>query len=90
MPIESIESLTQFGVAGLMGALWTWERWISRRREAELSEAHRRLMRQREELSVLVRLVRRNTRAVERFEATQSHLHDLLVKINDESRRQAA
>ena len=81
MPIESLESLTQFGVAGLMGVLWTWERWFSRRRERELSEAHRRLIEQRETLTLVVDLVARNTRAIERFERTQSRLTELLEKL---------
>ena len=35
MSPESIEPLTQFGAAGLMGALWIWERLLSRRRERQ-------------------------------------------------------
>jgi len=90
MPVESIESLTQFGVAGLMGLLWTWERWFSRRRERELSEAHERLMGQREALETLVGLVQRNTAAIERFEHTQQRLNELLSKISADADRRAA
>lgn len=88
MPIEMIESLTQFGVAGLMGLLWVWERTLSRRRETQLNETHDRLMRQSDALQVLIRLVRRNTQAIERFERTQSQLARLLdhaVKDNHHS-----
>lgn len=90
MPIESIESFTQFGVAGVMALLWVWERRSSRQREAELSEAHRRLMKQREELSVLIRMVRHNTQAFERFDQTQNQLRDLLIQMNREAARPAA
>lgn len=90
MPIESLEALTQFGVAGLMGLLWTWERWFSRRRERELSEAHERLIAQREALEALVGLVQRNTEAIERFDSTQRRLNDLLIKLGAERDRQAA
>ena len=78
MPTDLLESLTQFGVAGLMGALWVWERTLSRRREQQLNDTHARLMRERDALRVLIRLVRRNTEAIERFERTQEQLADLL------------
>ncbi len=88
MPIELIQPLTQFGVAGLMGVLWVWERVNSRKREDQLDDAHRRLMRQRDEVDVLIELVQRNTTAVERFEKTQSELRKLLEGMNDAMRRQ--
>jgi hypothetical protein len=43
MPENLLEPLSQFGIAGLMGALWIWERLLSRKRETQLSEAHRAL-----------------------------------------------
>ncbi|HEX7009114.1 MAG TPA: hypothetical protein VF184_03975 [Phycisphaeraceae bacterium] len=88
--MEMLPGLTQFGAAGLMGALWVWERRLSRHREAQLDEAHQQLMRAQQELRVLVKLVRRNTQAIERFEQTQRQLKDLLERIGDESKRQAA
>ena len=90
MAIETIEPLTQFGVAGLMGALWFWERTLSRKRERELSEAHDRVMRQQEHLQVIVGLVERNTEAIERFEATQKRLIDLLDEVHNQMRSKAA
>lgn len=90
MPLESIESLTQFGVAGLMGLLWTWERWFSRRRERELSEAHQRLVGQREALDTLIGLVQRNTEAIERFESTQQGLKTLLERMQSQADRRVA
>ena len=78
MPTDLIQSLTQFGVAGLMGVLWLWERMLSRRRDQQLNETHERLMRERDALRVLIRLVRRNTQAIERFERTQERLVRIL------------
>jgi len=75
-----VEPLAQFGLAGLMAALWIKERLVSRQRENELSEAHRRLMRDKRELGVLMKLVRRNTRAIERFAAAQRRLASMLER----------
>lgn len=90
MLLDSLTMLTQFGVAGLMGALWVWERMLSRRREAQLNASHERIVRQRQELRVLIRMVRRNTEAIERFERTQQQLQTLLETINREMPRRAA
>ncbi|MEX0745364.1 MAG: hypothetical protein WD118_07150 [Phycisphaeraceae bacterium] len=83
MIIEWISQLAQFGVAGLMGALWVWERRLSRRREAQLDATHQRLIAQKQELRVLLRLVNHNTRAIERFDHTQVRLNQLLEKMHD-------
>lgn len=84
MPEQIMQPLAQFGVAGLMGVLWIWERAFSRRRESELSEAHQHLMRQQHELGVVVELVRRNTEAFERFGQLQSQLVELLKELKHE------
>lgn len=85
-----LESLTQFGIAGLMGALWVWERAHSRRRERQLSETHRKLMDQDRQLCVLIRLVRQNTRAMLGFEHGQKRMCELLENISHEMRRDHA
>lgn len=76
-----IEAFTQFGVAGLMGALWVWERTHSRRRERQLSQAHERLMHCDLHVRTLVKIVRKNTRALVEFEQTQRHLAAVLEAI---------
>lgn len=86
MGIESIEQLTQFGVAGLMGALWLWERLYSRKREQQLTQAHDRLVTQRIELREMIDLVERNTAAIERFERTQSRIAEVLDRLADNKR----
>jgi hypothetical protein len=73
-----MEQLLELGVAGLMGALWTWERAHSRRREAQLSAAHDRLMEQNRHLAILIRIVRHNTRAIVSFERLLHRTCDLL------------
>lgn len=80
---DLIEQLAQFGVAGLMGVLWVFERWISRKREAQLEHAHRMIAADRQELAVLVELVSRTTSAIERFEQTQSALRGLVQQLAD-------
>lgn len=85
---ESFQSMAQFGVAGLMGALWLWERLYSRRREIELTQAHQKLAAQQQELHILIDLVNRNTAAIERFEQTQQRMADLLERL-EQSRRVA-
>lgn len=78
--------MTQFGVAGLMGALWLWERLYYRKREQELTQAHQRLTAQQQELHILIDLVNRNTAAIERFEQTQQRVADLLERIETNRR----
>ena len=81
MTQEILEPLSQFGIGGLMGALWVWERWLSRRREQELSQAHERIMQERQAFSELVALVRQNSHALERFDQTQQQLKAVLEKM---------
>lgn len=64
-----ITSLTPFGAAGLIAWLWLTERRGSAERERQLTEAHAHLSRQRIELSLLVDVVRENTRALTSLEA---------------------
>ena len=87
---ETLQSLTQFGVAGLMGALWVWERAMTRRREQQLTAAHERLTSERQQLRELMRLAHRNTRALERFDKTQAQLLDLLERMHRETIQRAA
>lgn len=79
-----MEALLEFGVAGLMGVLWVWERGHSRRRERQLSQAHDRILRRDEKLGILVRIVRRNTAAMMQFQQTQEHLTKILEALTHE------
>ena len=84
MEMDLMQPFTQFGAAGLMGALWLCERMLARKRETQLSETHDRIIQQRQELSELVLLIQRNTAAFERFEQTQIRLNTLLERMHDE------
>jgi hypothetical protein len=64
----------QFGVAGLMGALWWWERKYSRQREDELTEAHNALMGQQQHLSALLEALQGNTKVISDFTAVQNEI----------------
>lgn len=88
--MSTLESLAQFGVAGLMGVLWVWERMHSRRRERQISEAHEVLTARDDQLQILTTLVRHNTRALISFERGQERMCQLLERINDEMRKQTA
>ncbi len=89
MELEFIKAVAQFGVAGLMGVLWIGERTLSRRRENQLDQAHARLIKQREEIEALVKLVQRNTDVIARFDATQVHLMQTLEKLHETLLHQA-
>jgi len=82
--MQGIEPLMQFGVAGLMGVLWVWERALSRRRESQLDDAHRRLRAQRADRRVLMETIERNTRVIERFEQTQRVFIQMMERMSDE------
>ncbi len=66
--------LTNFGAAGIMGAMWLWERRTSRQREQQLDEAHTRIMSDRVGLDQLINVVRQNAEALTRFATTQEQL----------------
>ncbi len=70
----AVDQLTNLGVAGLMGAMWLWERRTSRQREQQIDEAHARIMSDRVQLDQLMDIVRQNTEAMTRLSATQSQL----------------
>ncbi len=70
--------LANFGAAGLMGAMWLWERRLSRTRERQLSDAHERILRDEHRLNWLAQVVDHNTAAVTRFSETQRQMTDTL------------
>jgi hypothetical protein len=64
----------QAGVAGLMGALWWRERRYSRQREDQLTEAHEKILRQREHLQALLEALEGNTRVISEFTVVQGEI----------------
>lgn len=71
-------NVTQLGVAGLMGALWWWERRYSRQREDELTQAHQEILQQREHLQTLLEALEGNTKVIAEFTAVQQEILHVL------------
>ncbi len=65
--VPALTELTSFGTAGLMGAMWLWERNTSRSREEQLTAVHDRVMSDRIQLDALVEIVQQNTQAMTRL-----------------------
>jgi len=78
--------LANFGAAGLMGAMWLWERKLSRLREEQLTETHARIVRDEQRLSKLVKVVEDNTSAVAGFVETQRQVVEALRDLTKEFR----
>ena len=76
--LSIVYDLASFGAAGLMGAMWLWERKLSRLREYQLGEAHSRIIRDEQRLSRLVKVVEHNTSALARFTETQRQVVEAL------------
>ena len=67
--VPAVSELTSFGAAGLMGAMWLWERNANRTREEQLTAVHDRVMGDRIQLDALVQIVQQNTQAMTRLSA---------------------
>jgi hypothetical protein len=69
-----IDTLASLGAAGLMGAMWLWERRTSQKREQQLDEAHARILGDGVQLEQLMTVVRQNAEAIARLCTTQDQL----------------
>ena len=69
-----LDQFMNLGVAGIMGAMWLWERTTSRTREQQIDEAHARIMNDHVQLDQLIALVQQNAEAMTRLNATQEQL----------------
>ncbi len=78
MDTEVLSALTQFGVAGMVCAMWLIERRASGKREQQITEAHEKLIGQIEDRAVLIEVIRENTRALSLLEAGQRGLMNVL------------
>ena len=63
----ALPDLAGLGSAGIMGAMWLWERRNSRQREQQIDEAHQRIMGDRVQLEQVFTVVRQNTEALARL-----------------------
>jgi hypothetical protein len=82
----AIDSLASLGAAGLMGAMWLWERRTSQKREQQLDEAHARILGDGVQLQQLISVVRQNAEAITRLCTTQDQLLRQLDRNDDERR----
>lgn len=78
METEVIGALTQFGVAGMICAMWLIERRSSAKMEQQIHEAHAKLIGQINERAALIEVIKDNTRALSLLEAGQRGLLDAL------------
>ncbi len=77
---DALPQLTSFGAAGVMGAMWLWERRTSRQRDQQLDEAHTRIVGDRVQLDQLIEVVRGNAEAMTRLATVQDQLIRTLEK----------
>ena len=62
MPL--IDNISSLGAAGLIGAMWLWERRQSSQREKQLEGAHTRILADGIKLEALMDLVKSSTEAM--------------------------
>jgi hypothetical protein len=74
-------AFAQFGIAGLIGWMWLTERRAAAARERQLAELHERLLQERPQLQVLLRIVSENTRALTALEVGQRRLAGILERL---------
>lgn len=79
--LSLLSDLTSFGTAGLMGALWLWERKLNRRREEQLDATHERILRDEQKIACLIDVVDKNTAAIVRFVEHQKEQSRILKHI---------
>ena len=72
--LPPLDGFTSLGAAGLMGAMWLWERRTSQKREQQIDEAHARILGDRVQLDQLMSVIRQNAEAITRLSATQEQL----------------
>ena len=65
--VPTFDQFTSLGMAGVMGAMWLWERRTSRVREQQIDDAHARIMNDRILLNELIDVVQQNTEAITRL-----------------------
>lgn len=76
--------LASLGAAGVMGAMWLWERKANRLRDEQLTAAHDRIIRDEQRLDKLTQVVEQNTAAFVRFNETQRDTRETLKHLLEE------
>lgn len=78
---QAVVDPTSLGAAGIMGAMWLWERFQSRKRDEQLDAAHAKIMAQGVTIEQLVDVVTANTQAVTELKAQTAALLDRLDRL---------
>jgi len=77
---DGIRQLTSLGAAGIMGAMWLWERRTNQKRDEQLDESHARILGDRIQLDQLIEVVKGNAEAMTRLVSVQDQLVRTLEK----------
>ena len=77
---NALSQLTSLGAAGIMGAMWLWERRQSQQRDQQLDESHARILGDRVQLDQLIEVVKTNAEAMTRLGTVQDQLVRTLEK----------
>ena len=78
--LPATDSLSSLGAAGLIGAMWLWERRQSSQREKQLDDAHARILADRVQMDALIDLVQHSTETLSKLALQQDALLRRLEK----------
>ena len=70
----NLDSVPSLGAAGLIGAMWLWERRQSTQREKQLDEAHTRILADKVQMDALIDLVQHSTETLSKLAMQQDAL----------------
>jgi hypothetical protein len=77
---EGLSQMTSLGAAGIMGAMWLWERRTNSQRDQQLDESHARILGDKVQLDQLIEVVKNNAEAMTRLGTVQDQLIRTLEK----------
>ena len=78
--LPATDSLSSLSAAGLIGAMWLWERRQSAQREKQLDDAHTRILADRVQTDALIELVQHSTETLSKLALQQDALLRRLEK----------
>ena len=90
MEAETVNTLTQFGVAGMVCWMWLMERRSSAERDRQISESHRAVIELGSKRDGLLEVVRDNTRALVAIESGQRELIGMIGHLGSKNDRRAS
>lgn len=78
--LPNLDSIPSLGAAGLIGAMWLWERRMSSQREKQLDDAHARILADKVQMDALIELVQQSTETLSKLAMQQDALMRRLEK----------